>query len=43
MDSDLHTTVLRAPLDAPARPAVSATGDTYSITPTSLYRTRRTP
>ena len=37
------TTVLNHPLDPPAGPAVSAAGETYSITPTSLYRTRRSP
>jgi gluconolactonase len=37
------TTVLAGPLDLPDRPAESPTGETYSVTPTSLYRTRRTP
>jgi gluconolactonase len=37
------TTVLPGPLGPPSRSAVSATGETYAITPTSLYRTRRTP
>jgi len=36
------TTVLPGPLGPPSRSAAS-TGATYSITPTSLYRTRRTP
>jgi gluconolactonase len=37
------TTELPGPVPSPAAAAVSATGDTYSITPTSLYRTRRNP
>jgi gluconolactonase len=37
------TSVLPGPLDPPARSAVSMTGETYALTPTSLYRTRRTP